>query len=366
MTAAIDAIYMVETSAQLREAQKNLLCGPDAPMTESKVGYHSICKQTNLPIVWTQAIQSIPKSKFFFLHAGSLLKLLATGGLHFPDKNTMPFIVAHEFFDALPIHAFQGVEVARPQSDQPAATRYEKQTPSKDGSPNRVWRELVVSPVPTQPKLGLPDPEPEFQLSVSKDPTRHSQSLPLSSARYKQLKATSSAILEICPDASLYAADFAARIGGSSKFDKRKPSGAALIIDYGPKDTVPINSLRGIRRHRQVSPFAEPGLVDLSADVDFMGLAQAATRTSEGIEVWGPVEQGVFLKQMGVRQRAEQLVKGKDEHRAKEINAAWNRLVDVGPDGMGKIYKAMAIVPDEDGKNPPPGFGRDIAAEEGH
>jgi hypothetical protein len=64
MTPAIDAIYLVEASAQLREVQKNLLCGPDAPMTESKVGYHSICKHTNLPVVWTQAIQSIPKSKY--------------------------------------------------------------------------------------------------------------------------------------------------------------------------------------------------------------------------------------------------------------------------------------------------------------
>lgn len=57
---SIDAIYMVEASPQLREAQKNLLCGPDAPMTESKVGYHSVCKYKSLPIVWTETIKSIP------------------------------------------------------------------------------------------------------------------------------------------------------------------------------------------------------------------------------------------------------------------------------------------------------------------
>lgn len=60
MAHAIDAIYMVEASAKLRVAQKNLLCGEDAPMTESKVGYHSICKYTQLPIVWTETIKSIP------------------------------------------------------------------------------------------------------------------------------------------------------------------------------------------------------------------------------------------------------------------------------------------------------------------
>ena len=57
---AIDAIYMVEASPELRLAQKNLLCGEDAPMTESKVGYHSVCKYNALPIVWTQTIKSIP------------------------------------------------------------------------------------------------------------------------------------------------------------------------------------------------------------------------------------------------------------------------------------------------------------------
>lgn len=62
MSHAIDAIYMVEASPELRVAQKNLLCGKDAPMTESKVGYHSICKYTSLPIVWTETIRSIPLS----------------------------------------------------------------------------------------------------------------------------------------------------------------------------------------------------------------------------------------------------------------------------------------------------------------
>ncbi len=61
---AIDAIYMVEARSKLRLSQKNLLCGEGAPMTESKVGYHSVCSHTSLPIVWTETIQSIPKSKF--------------------------------------------------------------------------------------------------------------------------------------------------------------------------------------------------------------------------------------------------------------------------------------------------------------
>ncbi|KAJ4358792.1 hypothetical protein N0V85_009514, partial [Neurospora sp. IMI 360204] len=60
MAKSIDAVYMVEASPQLRIAQKNLLCGEDAAMSESKVGYHSHCKYGDIPIVWTETIKSIP------------------------------------------------------------------------------------------------------------------------------------------------------------------------------------------------------------------------------------------------------------------------------------------------------------------
>lgn len=60
MASSIDAIYMVEASAELREAQKALLCGPDATLSESKVGWHSVCKYSSIPIVWTDTIKSIP------------------------------------------------------------------------------------------------------------------------------------------------------------------------------------------------------------------------------------------------------------------------------------------------------------------
>ncbi|KAJ2966690.1 hypothetical protein NUW58_g10604 [Xylaria curta] len=89
MASAIDAVYMVEASKELRVAQKSLLCGEDAAMRESKEGWHSTCKYSDLPIVWSDSIKAIP---------------------HNAAKT--PFIVAHEFFDALPIHAFQVVESA--------------------------------------------------------------------------------------------------------------------------------------------------------------------------------------------------------------------------------------------------------------
>ncbi|KAG8165903.1 hypothetical protein KVR01_004455 [Diaporthe batatas] len=353
MANAIDAIYMVEASPELRVTQKNLLCGQDRQMTESKSGYHSTCRYADLPIVWTEAVRSIPQGS---------------------DK--VPFIVAHEFFDALPIHTFQLVTV--PHSQAPTQSSSPSSPQASDSTkPTVQWREMVVSPTPpgsTHQSLGTPKsqstdtPVPDFQLTLSPSSTRHSLYLPESSPRYRAMKSIPGALIEICPDASLYATDFATRIGGSAKHPKHKPSGAALILDYGPGDgTVPVNSLRGISRHRRVSPFAEPGLTDLSADVDFAAVAETALRASEGVEVHGPVEQAAFLEAMGIRERAEMLVKalrqkGEGEAKAHDVEKAWKRLVDRGPDGMGKTYKALAILPENDGKRRPVGFGGDVRA----
>ncbi|KAK4138215.1 DUF185-domain-containing protein [Trichocladium antarcticum] len=358
MANSIDAIYMVEASPELRETQKRLLCGDDAPMTESKVGYHSVCKYSALPIVWTETIKSIPMA---------------------PDK--MPLMVAHEFFDALPIHAFQCVSVpasqatATPSSPTAHSSLSSPSSPStKTTHPTLQWREMLVTPTPpgsTHATLNTPatqsrlTPPPDFQLTLANAPTRHALYLPESSARYRAIKTATGAgaLLEICPDAALYASDFAARIGGSPASPKPQPSGAALILDYGPGDgTVPANSLRGIRRHRRVSPLAEPGLTDLSADVDFAGIAEAALRASEGVEVHGPVEQGAWLEVMGIRERAAELGRGGGEKEKGEVERAWKRLVDRGPGGMGKVYKAMAILPEGGGRRRPVGFGGDVVA----
>jgi SAM-dependent MidA family methyltransferase len=232
------------------------------------------------------------------------------------------------------------------------------------------WREMMVSPTPpgvTHAQLGTQkserhEPPPEFQLTLSSTTTRHSRFLPETSTRYRKLKSVPNSNIEICPDASIFATDFATRIGGSDQYPKPKPSGAALILDYGTSDTVPINSLRGIRHHRRVSPFSAPGLVDLSADVDFTAIAEVAMSASEGVEVHGPVNQGDFLEVMGIRERAEQLTKapGVEKDTVDKIDGAWKRLVDKGPDGMGKLYKVLAILPENDGRRRPVGFGGDV------
>jgi len=362
LASSIEAVYLVEASPSLREAQRKLLCG-DAPMTETDIGHRCISRYAGIPIIWTENIRFVPST---------------------PDKT--PFIVAHEFFDALPIHAFQSIaptdSLQEKETDtiqtptgthtlSPSAHTSQKQKQKKGPQ----WREMVISPSPpdsTHTTLSTPKSQqlsnapPEFQLTISKSSTPHALYLPEISPRYKALKPIPDSLIEISPESHFYAQEFARRIGGSSTSPKQNPSGAAIILDYGPADSIPTNSLRGIKAHQRVSPLSEPGLVDLSADVDFLALAEAALGASEGVEVYGPVEQGSFLRAMGIEERAGALVgsvkrKGKDgEEVARRIEGAWKRLVDRGGSGMGKVYKAMAIVPESGGKRRPVGFGGEV------
>ncbi|KAI9848364.1 MAG: hypothetical protein M1838_000550 [Thelocarpon superellum] len=346
LASSIETVYLVEASPSLRESQRKLLCG-DRPMEETPHGFRSRSKYSGIPIIWCEDIRFVPSQ---------------------PGRS--PFIVAHEFFDALPIHAFQSVA--------PSNTHGTVQGPGPVPRPSREaqWRELVVSPAPVAssttariaaPGTGSAQTDPaEFVLSVAKASTPNSLVLPDRSPRYQALRHTAGATIEVCPEGQSYAEEFARRIGGAPGDAERgsSPSGAALILDYGPASTIPVSSLRGIRSHHHVSPFSSPGLVDLSADVDFAALAEAALRASPAVEVHGPVEQGGFLQAMGITERAEQLSSHLGAHEVDartRIESGWMRLVDRGIDGMGKLYKAMAIIPVTGGVRRPVGFGGDIA-----
>lgn len=66
MTSSIEAIYLIEASPSLREAQKQLLCG-EAAMTETSIGLKSTSKYANLPIIWTENIRFVPSGTHFVI-----------------------------------------------------------------------------------------------------------------------------------------------------------------------------------------------------------------------------------------------------------------------------------------------------------
>lgn len=365
----------MEASPWLRDSQKQLLCG-DAPLEEIDVGFRSTSKYARVPVTWCEDIRFVPN--------GNILCLCQLANKFRPidwplDSSKTPFIFAHEFFDALPIHAFQSVAPNSNGTSQILTTPTDSLPLTKPNSQSKTpqWRELVVTP--TTPASSMTttasslatEPQPDFQLSLAKASNPSSLLLPTLSQRYRALLPIHDSVIEISPERHSYAADFARRIGGSisksssktqsSITEESRPSGAALIFDYGPADTIPTNTLRGIRSHQTISPFSHPGLVDISADVDFMALAEAALAASPGVEVHGPVEQGGWLQNMGVRERGEMICKGlgEDESGKARVRGAIQRLVERGGSAMGKIYKVLAIVPERGGKRPI-GFGGDL------
>ena len=65
-------------------------------------------------------------------------------------------------------------------------------------------------------------------------------------------------------------------------------------------------TLRGFRRHEQVHPLAEPGLVDLTVDADFGACARHGASV-DGARVFGSTTQGEWLQRMGIVARLEAL-----------------------------------------------------------
>ncbi|CAH0497615.1 class I SAM-dependent methyltransferase [Novosphingobium sp. CECT 9465] len=114
--------------------------------------------------------------------------------------------------------------------------------------------------------------------------------------------------------------------------------GAALFIDYGHDEPRFGSSLQAVRDHRKVDVFASPGEADLTAHVDFSALASIAR--SRGVRWLGTVEQGRWLRALGIEARADALAAFSPGH-AAAIHAARERLTGEGQ--MGALFKVMGL-----------------------
>ena len=131
-----------------------------------------------------------------------------------------------------------------------------------------------------------------------------------------------------------------------------RSNSAALVIDYGHTESAAGDTLQAVGAHSYADPLAAPGTVDLTAHVDFQALAQAAE--SMGARAHGPVEQAVFLRNLGIDTRAAALHKAVAPDKAAELDAAYARLTGGERTGMGRLFKVIGFAHPKLG--PLPGF----------
>jgi SAM-dependent MidA family methyltransferase len=194
------------------------------------------------------------------------------------------FLMANEFFDALPIRQF-----------------------IRDGA---GWRERVIGLDGERLVFGLTAPAPFGALEARLADTQDGD------------------LVELCPALPPIVAEIGRRIGTHG--------GAALIVDYGDWRSLG-DTLQALSAHARTGPFDAPGMADLTAHVDFesIALAAAPARFSR------LATQQVFLERLGIAARAEVLARGLTGAALQSHLAAHRRLTH--PDEMGHLFKVMGL-----------------------
>jgi len=233
--------------------------------------------------------------KVHFVEASTALKArqleMLPGAIWHNDFSSVPgrgalLVVANEFLDALPVRQL----LRTPQG----------------------WRERMV---------GLDD---DTLVAVAGD-------RPMDAAVPQDLRdAPEGSLLETCPAAAATMYEVAGRLATQG--------GAGLFIDYGYTAPQFGNTLQAVLGHRKVDVLAAPGEADISAHVDFATLAQIVE--ARGARWLGTVEQGRWLRALGIEARADALSEFAPEH-AAAIRIAKDRLIE--PSQMGTLFKVMGL-----------------------
>lgn len=214
------------------------------------------------------------------------------------DLPEMPlWLVANEFFDALPIRQFQ-----------------------RDG---QFWRERRVGGTDEELIFGLAAPAPQPDLDDRLKDTKDGD------------------IVETCPAGAAIMSRIGQHIASHG--------GAALIFDYGDWRSLG-NTLQAVRGHAPTDPLADPGHADLTAHVDFEALANHAHPAAYS----RLTPQGVFLERLGITARAQNLA-GKLNGAALDAHVAAHRRL-THPEEMGNLFKVLGVFPAS--AAPPPGVSR--------
>ncbi|TFK28144.1 DUF185-domain-containing protein [Coprinopsis marcescibilis] len=277
-TQTLKSVHLVETSQALRAVQQTTL-GQTA-------------KRDNYDLHWHDRLSEIPRE---------------------PSEYTM--LVAHEFFDALPVHIIQRTETG--------------------------WNEVLIASAATETGE-VPETGP-LRRVLAPLPSAVSTLLGNSSQRFRNLPVGST--IEVTPASFRIAHQIGRLLSDEDPLSQTAETGGdkgvggcGLIIDYGG-DHAYEDSFRAFKDHEIVDVFHRPGDCDLTANVDFAYLKEAMTGL---VTSYGPIPQADFLDRMGLRVRAEALARSAaSEERRKVIHDAVKRLAD--RNAMGNQYQILGV-----------------------
>ena len=122
------------------------------------------------------------------------------------------------------------------------------------------------------------------------------------------------------------------------KFIKQH-KGVFVTIDYGYKNPPNYLSLQTIYHHKKTHLFENIGNQDITAHVNFNELIFIANEYNLKIDTFST--QRGFLISCGIRERMKNLQKNKSEETIRDLNSAYDRLLDKSQ--MGEIFKVLVI-----------------------
>ena len=198
-------------------------------------------------------------------------------------------IVANEFFDAIPVRQFEKTF--------------------------QGWAEKMV---------GIEKDALSLTLRLLSEPEKNMIPAPLREAR-------PGTIYEFAPKAQSMLRDLGCALAAQK--------GAALIIDYGYSASSGASTVQAVSQHKYANIFESPGEIDLTAHVDFTLLSDLAKEAK--LQVADVTGQGAFLKNLGIKIRADALKLHAAPAQITDIDKALDRLI--GYDQMGELFKVLQI-----------------------
>ncbi|XP_017756410.1 PREDICTED: NADH dehydrogenase [ubiquinone] complex I, assembly factor 7 homolog isoform X2 [Eufriesea mexicana] len=267
------SIHLIEISPILSQIQAKNLCKTiiehNTKVSEYKHNpvtyYKEGITEDGVKLYWYYSVKDVPKNFSIFL--------------------------AHEFFDALPIHKFQKT--------------------------NRGWSEVLVDIIQGSN-------EEKFCYVLSKTSTPATFYISADERREH---------VEISPESLVivdHIADFLWECGGF-----------ALICDYGHNGDK-TDTFRGFSQHKVHDPLLHPGSVDLTADVDFAAIKKIAEKNNRLI-TFGPVTQASFLQNLGINVRLQILLQNVPKEEIESLKSGYHMIMDENK--MGTRFKVLSLFP---------------------